>query len=306
MTPGTVTPHQAARHRWPGPGGDPGLVRHSSAGPAVAPARGHPVGCPGQRDHAAADARRPGAAGVCGLAGPVADARVAGGVPGRGGGAGLGAARLPAAGDPPACDGAGPGGPARRGGPGVGGRAAGAARHRLLHGRRGGQLRVRAAARGAGHQRAEGAGPAGRAAGSCRHPARRWRSGGWPSRCCQSGPRWPRDGRWRSWNWVRWSAPPPGRSAPAARWRPAARGAGPGTRRMAAHGAARSTRARTGSAADGCWPCSATARARCRAPGSRPPGRISCSATGPWTAWWRTAWWTRCRTGGSRCPGRQF
>ena len=144
-----------------GRGRDPGLVRRSSAGPAVAAPRCHAVGRSGQRDHAAADARRPGAAGVYRLAGPVADARVAGGVPGRGRGAGLGAPRLPAAGDPAACDGPGPGGPARRGGALVGGRAEGAARHRLLHRRRGGQLRLRSASRGAGHQRPAGAGPAG-------------------------------------------------------------------------------------------------------------------------------------------------
>ncbi len=79
--------------------------------------------------------------------------------------------------------------------------------------------------------------------------------------------------------------PPGGRRAPA---EPEVRGHGPAVPRAAAGGAPRLLRPGAGLAARGRLGGSAAAQA------------------GPWTAWWRTAWSTRCRTGRSRCPERPW
>src|ERR1022692_3391162 len=72
-------------------------------------------------------------------------------------GGAVGAPGMPAGRAPPARDITDPDATPRRRGSRVGGRAAGTARDRLLHGRRGSELRVRATASGPGHQRAPGA-----------------------------------------------------------------------------------------------------------------------------------------------------
>ena len=63
-----------------------------------------------------------------------------------------------------------------------------------------------------------------------------------------------------------------GRSARLPGGRPTAPGAGPGAPQVAVPGAARRTRAPTGSAAASCWPCSGRRPGRCRVRSSTRPG----------------------------------
>ena len=177
-----------------------GLVCAERAGPALAGAGRDAVGGAGQRDHAAADAGGPRAARVPQLDGQVAHPGRARGRAGRRGDQAMGQARLSAARAPAARDGDDPDRPARRECARRPGRAARAAGDRQLHRRGRGQLRLRPAARGAGHERSAGAGAAGRRAALGRGPRRRrlrWRSGGWPNRCCPPSPRWRPAGRSR-------------------------------------------------------------------------------------------------------------
>ena len=107
--------------------------------------------------------------------------------------------------------------------------------------------------------------PAWCGARTCRRRARQRPRCGWPSRCCPRRPAAPRGGRSRSWNSGRWSARPPGRSAPAARSRGSARGAAPGIRpgrRGRRAPALRGQRPRVPRPA--ARACSARRRARCR------------------------------------------
>src|ERR1022692_608927 len=90
------------------------------------------------------------------MARQVAYAGIAGCRLGWGRRASVGAPGIPTARAPPARDITDPDATPRRRGSGVRGRAAGPARDRLLHRRRGGELRLRATARGPGHQRAPG------------------------------------------------------------------------------------------------------------------------------------------------------
>ena len=80
----------------------PPVVRRARARPAVAAYDGHRLGRPGLGADAPADAGGPGAAGLRGLDGAVADPRLAGRLTRRGGDPRVGPARLPAAGDPAA------------------------------------------------------------------------------------------------------------------------------------------------------------------------------------------------------------
>jgi hypothetical protein len=123
-------------------------------------AAGHQrVGRPGVGVHAAADAGVAGAPGLRGLARALAHARCAGSRAERRGGARVGTAGLPAPRAAPACVRRGDHRGARRRGPGHPGPTARAPGRRGLHRRCGGLLRLRAGARGAGHERPPGAGP---------------------------------------------------------------------------------------------------------------------------------------------------
>src|SRR4051794_33467881 len=95
------------------------LVPGARPRPAVACPGGDPVGDPGQRVHAPADAGRPRAARLDRLAGDVADPVRPRRSAGRRGGPGLGPARLPATGAAPARRGPGDRGTTRRPGAGV-------------------------------------------------------------------------------------------------------------------------------------------------------------------------------------------
>ena len=210
---------------------------------------------------------------------------IAGRRAGRGRRASLGAPWIPAARAAPACDGSDPG--AAPWGPGsrVGGCAGRPARDRRIHGRRGGELRVRATAGGTGHERAAGPRPPVQRPGTAAvkpAPPPRY---GWPPHCSRRGLNSRRDGRWRSWNWARWYALPRGRTVPAARCPSLARGGSPGARPPLPAAGVRPTRAPTGSAGAACSRCSGRRPVQFPAHGLMLPGRTHSSAPGRWTAW---------------------
>ena len=156
----------------------------------------------------------------------------------------------------------------------------------LLHRGRRGQLRVRAAPRGAGHQRAAGAGPPGHRRRTSRRAAHRPPRSRWPSRCCPTsaaagralvgrghGAR--RAGLHRG----------PARLRPAARWRGSAPGCRAGRPPPPCGPAAPALRGqRPAVPRAACSRCCGRPAGRSRRPASTPPGRTRRSGRGRWTA----------------------
>ena len=238
----------------------------------------------------------------------------------------MGPARLPTARAPVARDGDDPRRPVRRECARRPGRAARAAGDRQLHRRGRGQLRLRPAARGAGHERSAGAGATGRRAALGRGlvvgfgggaaagritAARRARGGGpLVGRCNGTGRAGVHGGqpalrRLPGGARVRLAGRGPPGSAAGRPGRTAELPGRPGRRERSGRsgGGRRSTRAPTGSAGGACSRSCARPTIRCAAPTSTRSGLARPSWTGRWTGWWPTAWSIRCLMAASRCPG---
>ena len=182
------------------------------------------------------------------------------------------------------------------------GSAPGAARHRRLHRRRGRELRVRAAARGPGHQRAAGAGPGGGRPGTAAAQPLRGRTAagrvtaagdtGGGRALVRRGHGTGRAGLHRG--------PAPVPALPRRRSVRLAPGGPPARRRPAAQPGLRGHRPAVPRAAARGAPRRRTARSPARR--STRPGPSPGNGPGRSTAWSRTAWSTRSRTAGSPCP----
>jgi A/G-specific adenine glycosylase len=113
----------------------------------------------------------------------------------------------------------------------------------------------------------------------------------WPRRCCPTTRGRPPPGRSPRWSSGRWSVPPLGRPATAARCPTSAAGSVRAHRRTPGRrAAARPGPGPTGSAEAGCWRCCGTASVRCTAASWRGPGGTRSSASGALTRWSVTVW----------------